>query len=263
MKKIIILPIGSCRVYRPFLKSKSQIVLSNTFQEIEIVYPKFGFLHSIAEITQAIRMVVFGLSSLEKEYKEFLFRKEPPSTTPDNIFSESIWTDGVFDPNLVSRLIDVDYLIIEISSLSCFKMRGSDIYLHWNPNFEKNLSYKEIYPNGYYKNNDFRCEVNKVECSLDFIKFCLAEILGILPKVKIVLTGHINDIRLPTRKKLNDILHEASEHFDRVIFFDNKNIFDRFGYHLQDEKKDIHHLSDLGERQLGISLQNLVLSDEH
>ncbi|MFM4714844.1 hypothetical protein ACEUD2_05780 [Aeromonas veronii] len=262
LKKIKILPIGSCRIYRPFLKAKNQVLINNTFQEVEVIYPQFGFFHSIAEITQVIKMVAFGLSSLEMEYKEFLFRKEPASTTPLNIFNESIWIDGIFDAQLGNQLRDIDYLLIEVSSLSYFKVRNSDIYLHWNPNFEKNCSYSDIYPEGYYKNNSFRCEVDKLDCDLNFIKCCLGDILDILPKVKVVLTGHINDEQSVTRKKLNEMLFEASEDFERVVFFDNKNIFNKFGYNLLNGKNDVHHLSDLGEHQLGISLQNLVLSYE-
>lgn len=87
LKKVKILPIGSCRIYRPFIKSSFGKIVSNTFNEVEIVYPKTGFFHSIAEICQSARLLVNGLNDVNFEARTKLFRREPPSTTPYNYFS--------------------------------------------------------------------------------------------------------------------------------------------------------------------------------
>ena len=143
MKKIKVLPIGSCRIYRPFLKMVDGLLHDNTFDEIEVVYPRFGYFHSIKEITQVLNFITNGFEKKALNYIEYLFRKEPQHTTPKNTFNEKILSHLDF----CIDFSEVDVVLIEISSLDYFFLEEAGLYLHWNPNFIKNVPYPDIYPN--------------------------------------------------------------------------------------------------------------------
>lgn len=261
MRKVSILPIGSCRIYRPFLNFSNGNLHDNTFDYIEIIYPKFGFFHSIAEITQVIELLKNGLDDVSEEMRVLLFRKEPPTSTPQNIFTESIWSEGFFDEHVSKKIHEIDFLLIEVSSLNYFKCKKTNLYLHWNPNFTHNIPYSDIYPDGYYNKMGLGDDIQNGECDESFVVDCLNRIKNILPKTKIILTGHINDNQSHTRRKLNKILESATQKVSNVFFFDNKEIFEAYGYNEINGKTDNHHLSFQGERQVGISLQKMAIND--
>ena len=263
LRKIKILPIGSCRIYRPFMKSVSGVIVSNTFDEIEVVYPKFGFFHSIAEICQVTKLLINGINNIDFDIRTKLFRKEPIPTTPYNEFSESIWIDGCFDEHVVEKIKEIDCIIIEVSSLTCFKCEKSGMFLHWNPNYSSNLSYSDIYPVGYYEKTGMGSHVKKIECDELFVTNSLKEISELFPKAKIIVTAHINDKSSHTRKNLNKIIKDSVSRVENLVFFDNKKVFEKFGYNVTNQQYDIHHLSNFGEKQVGLELQNMVLKNEY
>ncbi|MFB2865115.1 hypothetical protein [Aeromonas sp. MdU4] len=244
------------------MKMYAGTIVSNTFKEIEVVYPKFGFFHSIAEVCQSAKLLVNGLDGISLDIRTKLFRKEPFFTTPCNEFSESIWTDGRFADDVIRAIEEIDYIIIEVSSLTYFKCQNSGMFLHWNPNYSSSFSYGDIYPDGYYEKIGLGNLVQKCECDEKFLVNSLNELLGFFPKVKLIVTGHINDQSSYTRTNLNKIIENAVSKVDKAVFFDNRSIFERFGYNVIGGQKDPHHLTNFGEKQLGIELQNTVIKNE-
>ena len=93
------MPLGSCRVYRPFLSRRGGVLFDNTFPEIEVVYPGCGFFHSPAEILQTMQLMKYGFNTSARENAKYLFRKEPEHTTPSNVFHSDIIESFTFQKN--------------------------------------------------------------------------------------------------------------------------------------------------------------------
>ncbi|WP_311066014.1 hypothetical protein [Halomonas sp. DWK9] len=257
--KLNILPIGSCRVHRPFHSSYKGNVYSNVLDEIAVCYPKIGFFHSLKEIEQALLFLKRGRVFLDgyEHLREFLFRAEPARTTPYNVFDKKI----ISHSDLSFEIDKVDVLFIEVSSLNYFHHIESSLSLHWNPNFSINASYGDIYPEGFYSKYYPELNVEKKKLSFNDVVVILENIRKSFPDKLVVVTSHINDSASKTRVELANLLKEAVILIgrpDEMVFYDNIEVFKRFGYAFNG-KVDVHHLSRVGEQQVGLDVQNLIL----
>lgn len=262
MKKIKVLPLGSCRIYRPFLKKYSGVCYDNTYQEIEVVYPKVGFFHSLNEIAQTLQYFKVGIEGSQRDLAKLMFRKEPVFTTPLNEFDDKVWQGDLPLKFHGDNSEYIDVVIIEVSSLDSFYSVKDETYFHWNPNSEYNISYSEIYPDGFYSKLMPELGVQRISSTEGDIARLLDGIVTLYPKSKIIITGHINDPgpRSRVRAKLNSVLYNASESFDSVFYLDNRDVFLQYGYAIDLKGNvDIHHLSHDGEVALGNFLQNKII----
>ena len=249
--------LGSCRAYRPFLSSNNNMIVSNIFPQVNLVYPRCGFFHSLNEIAQFIAISKNNSLKNFKEYIDFLFRAEPVHTTPLNEFDFSIY-DNV-DVGL--SWDDIDALLIEVSSLDCFKVSPENIYLHWNPNKLINASYSEIYPDGFYDKFFPDLGVKKETMGINDLKEKLIFIKSVIKDKKIFITSHIPDANHKNRSILFASLKEAAKNIDDVYFIDFTDVFMRYGYKVNNGIKDIHHLPIEGELALGNLYQNRIIME--
>ena len=256
MSKIRVMPLGSCRIYRPFLSRRSGVLYDNTFPEIEVVYPRCGFFHSPAEILQTMQLMKFGFNTSARENVKYLFRKEPEHTTPSNVFYSDIIESFTFPVDFES----VDAVLIEISSLDYFYYEDGDLYFHWNPNFIKDVSYGEIYPDGFYENFTPSLNVQKRTLDCEELSEIFVRMCNLLGGKKLFVTTHINDESVWKRKKLFEVCEEAVDACrSDITIINNSHVHSRHGYNIVNGNTDIHHLSPVGEIELGNLLQkNLI-----
>jgi hypothetical protein len=260
--QIKILPFGTCRLYRSFLKKENRVLHDNRDEYTQIAYPKLGFFHSIHEIEQVLRLISKGLATNLCNYQKYIFRQEPIATTPENEFDRELAFS--IHENILgridSKLLDVDVVLIEISSLDYFYHADSKLIFHTNPNFEINATYADIYPDGFYLKYKSELGVDKMTSSADEVILKMMEIKALLQDKPVIVIGHLYNPENPNhiRSYLCKVLSDACMVVG-FVFFDTSRYVSDYGFRVDDAGKiDIHHLSHEGEMALGSRLQILA-----
>lgn len=267
MKKVnIITPFGTCRIHRPFEKNVKGATKSNIDTDTIINYPRIGFYHSLAEITQVLKFLKHGLTSEASQYSGFLFRKEPAETTPNNIFNDRLWSHTIHTNIITCDNIDGTTILIEVSSLDSFYHPPSGLYFQRNPNKEINVSYSDLNNLSFYDKHKPDLGVLKKRATKTELIDNLIQIRNLYPTSPIVVMGHINDhfSQFVSRRNLNALLAESCAMVNGVYFYDNRLVFEEHGYAInKDGTTDINHLSDAAEVALGNNFQKIsrILSD--
>jgi hypothetical protein len=259
---LLVCPLGSCRVHRPLKKRVNGEVFDNVKTGVSVVYPKLGFFHSPFEVRQALELLS-GRKSIPPAFLRLCFRRENPSTTPDNEFLPALATAAMAQEPIdlrASWFENVNVFLIEISSLTVNLHGATGLYLISNPNlYRDGVSYSEIYPAGFYAKYAPDMAVEKFEMVLDDVVACFRDIQSIVQGRPVVYLNH-PDKPSATRKRVNAVVSEAAIAAGSR-FFDTEHIVRRFCF-LTDMKgqEDIHHLSHEGEAMLGTELQALCSS---
>ncbi len=139
MTKLNTLIFGTSRLHRPFAKRINGVVVTNNDSAVNIIFPKIGYFHTVAEIVQAASFLI-NSSLLPKNLWQYVFRVEPRVTTPLNEFDpvlESTINRNLFEYQSHILLTNIHTLIVEVSSLSTNKFLPTGHVLHTNPNFVK------------------------------------------------------------------------------------------------------------------------------
>lgn len=252
-----ILLIGTSRLHRPFAKRVNKLVVTNVHEGVEVTFPKVGYFHTAAEALQVIRFLK-NPSSIPYELRKYIFRVEPRPTTPLNEFSQefevSIRSGAPY--SFESYLPSVACLVVEVSSLSVNLHVPSGCVLHTNPNFVHNVPYADIYPDGYYQKVEPSLPVVKVETDRQMLTDHLGGLRAELPGRQIIVLGHLQSRKHPNshRARLNQLLEEASR-ATGCVYFDTAPFLDEYGLAEVSGVKDIHHLSDQGESEIGRAIQ--------
>jgi hypothetical protein len=257
-----ILLFGTSRLHRPFAKRLKGQLIANTQEGMEIVFPKMGYFHSAAEILQAIRFLK-NPKTVPLHLRPYIFRVEPRGTTPLNEFDvdleNAIKNEEIYATNL--PFSEVRNLVIEVSSLSVNKHIPSGCVLHTNPNFLRNVAYKDIYPEGYYSKFESDMPVEKSETGVEDLAKQLSEIRHEFPHANVIVMGHLRSESYP--HAMRDKIHQNLSAVARragCIYFDTAPFLDKFGFDNTDGVRDIHHISHDGEFALGSEIFNLVRS---
>lgn len=256
----IITPFGTCRIHRPFEKNINGIIRSTIDHETYINYPQIGFYHSLDEITQVLTLFKYGAKNAISSYSEYLFRKEPEHTTPNNIFNDHLWSENVNEALKSIQKIDGTTILIEVSSLDSFYHSQSGLFFQRNPNKELNVPYSDLREKSFYELFKPELDVIKQKTTKEEIISNLIKIRGMYPLSPIIILGHINDhfSQYTSRRELNNILLDCCSAVAGVYFYDNKAIFEEHGYAINKNGTiDINHLSEKAEAALGVELQKI------
>lgn len=259
MKKVFV--FGSSRLHRPFCKRENGMVVNNIKDSVEVNFSKLGYFHTAFEMLQAIKFLKDN-KYLPIDIRQFIFRVEPRATTPNNEFpvklEEAIKLGKEYNFNF--NFSEITHLILEISSLSVNIHYPSGYFLHTNPNFQRNIPYKDIYPEGYYSKYEQSLIVKKYSIDEDILSLALIEIKKELPDIEIVVMGHLCSELYPhaVRAKVNKTVETACKNTN-CFYFDTAPFLDKYGFNIVNDVTDIHHLSADGEAALGISLQEYIL----
>lgn len=264
-KKIFLL--GTCRLHRLFIKNTKGQIIDNTDQRLTIEYPKIGFFHTLPEILQIIKWVKRDVN-IPSNLAKYIFRKENPSTTPQNEFDESL-EKAIKENQLIESpkmdLKEIDYFIFEICSLKAYFDTESKLYFHANPNFAGNIAYNQIPKEGIYSKNALNIpSVENQFQSTDLMEKHFSELFEILEPNKTIIFGHLLDPNSPnqTRKEVNDMLKTMSDKF-KFKYVDTSLFVQKFGFNMPNEGGvDIHHLSNDGEIEFGKYVQKIILEEE-
>ncbi|WP_198528648.1 hypothetical protein [Comamonas thiooxydans] len=262
MKNLMLL--GTSRLHRPFCKRDSiGNVFDNIRHDINVIFPRVGYFHAAPEILQVLHWMKDS-EVISPDLMKYVFRAEPRKTTPKNEFSVDL--ENSIRKSLTHSLnIDLDSiecLIVEVSSLSFNRHLSSGIILHSNPNFEKNVAYKDIYPEGYYAKFESDMLVNRSTVSeLDVVKD-LVSLKRFVPNAKIIVMGHLVSEKYPNkvRNDIHNILVKACKQ-SNCIYANTAPFLDEYGFASVGETVDIHHLSHEGEVEFGKFLQELAFSN--
>lgn len=260
-----ILILGTSRLHRPFAKNLNGQLVTNTSVSHEIVFPKIGYFHTAAEMLQAIRFLK-NPQFLPKDLRPYIFRIEPRATTPLNEFDSkleaAIRNEGDFETPF--DINQIDFLVLEISSLSVHTHIPSGCVLHTNPNIINNVAYSDIYPEGYYSKFASEMPVAKTETGVNELTEQLATIRVELPNANILVMGHLRSKNHPNaiRDRIHNYLSEASSK-SGCIYFDTEPLLDEFGFAVNNGVRDIHHLSDDGEREIGARILSKIYQNNN
>lgn len=259
-KQNIITPFGTCRIHRPFEKNINGVANSNIGHDTCLNYPKVGFYHSLAEITQVLTFFKKGFQEDHLFYKQYLFRKEPIHTTPNNIFNDDLWINNSVLPSEGFNDIDGTTILIEVSSIDSFYHPHSGLYFQRNPNKEIDVPYSDLRDKSFYDLYKPELGVIKTKASEKDIINDLNIIREMYPSSPIIIMGHINDhfSQYSARRNLNSILYKCCSMVTGVYYYDNKPVFEEHGYAInKNGTTDINHLSDNAEIALGKELQKI------
>lgn len=254
-----ILPLGTSRLHRAFLNSDDGVILSNPLGRAEIIYPCIGYFHGPWEILQVCRWIR-GVVSLPANIASYSFRREPPSTTPMNHFSDELYQQLVSGLPPTPPQIDldsIDVLLVEISSLLTLKHKGVEIFLHSNPNIPESMRNIQLSKWGDYASHvDF--EIIRSTATIPHLVSILRAIKSIFVG-KIIVMGHLVTIESPNpdRLKLNSALRDACLETD-IQYIDVASYVDRWGFRELNGHIDIHHMTHLGEFALGADILRLL-----
>lgn len=258
---IHVLLLGTSRLHRPFARRTDGEVETNTVDGVQPVFAKIGYMHAAAEVLQAIRHAKHP-EHVPRQLRSRAYRIEPRATTPlnefDSDFEEAVRsgreTTLPFDPT------KIDVLIMEVSSLSVNTHVPTGLVLHTNPNFDRNVPYPELYPEGYYAKFDAGFPVVRSETSLTSLTAQLCSIRAEIPGARVLVMAHLRSARHPNsaREKLHELVSEASAKAG-CDYVDTAPFLDEFGFAAKGGAIDQHHLSLRGETALGQHLQQRAL----
>lgn len=265
MDKHQALIFGTSRLHRPFAKRINGTVNTNNHPNIEIVFPKIGYFHTAAEILQAARFLQDS-SSLPSTLWKWAFRIEPKSTTPLNEFDpelESCIRKEIPDYKTQLTLPEIKCVLIEISSLTTNIFTPTGHFLHTNPNFEKNIPYSDIYPDGYYRKFEPELPVDKKDTTIEEMAAQFASLKKVFPTQKIIAVSHLQSNRHPNsaRAKIQNITKTTCE-LSGLHYIDVAPILDKHGFSVTNGGTDIHHLSHEGENEMATMLFQAILNHE-
>lgn len=259
MKKIIL--FGTSRLHRPFCKVSrgDRVVINNILPGIEVIFPKMGYFHTSAEILQAIRFIK-DPEVIPMCLRRYSFRIEPRWTTPMNEFDQEMEKSiRMGRPFRSSFSLDgIDAVVIEISSLTQIFHKDKNIALHSNPNFDLNIPYSELYPEGFYKKFAQNIPVRSTSIDEDVLGEQLIAIRDEFPSAQLIVIGHLRSEKYSNiyRDKIHNFLLNTSVK-GGFIYFDCSNFLDEYGWAFdKNGNVDKHHLSNEGEREFGIALQS-------
>lgn len=261
-KKVIL--FGTSRLHRPFAKILNKELVINSHPSYQISFPKIGYFHSAAEISQAINFLK-NPESIPRSLWQYVFRIEPRVTTPLNEFDTnlegSIRLNKSFTPNFYFG--DIETVIMEISSLTVNIHTESGSILHTNPNINRNIPYNKIYPDGYYKIFEPNLPTKKIETYLANLVKQLCEIKSQKPVKNVIVLSHLRSTKYANtlREKIHLMVAEACA-VASCIYVDTAEILDSYGFAENSGIIDPHHLSNGGENALAQLLFNTLNSLE-
>ena len=235
-------------------------VVNNIQPGVEVGFARLGYFHSAAEIVQVIKFIR-NPNYLPLSLRQYIFRVEPRPTTPlnefDSGFEMAIREGREYAMNL--RLDDLNWLIMEISSLSVNLHVPAARALHTNPNIPKNVPYSDIYPEGYYAKFAPELMVQRIETDLGGMISQLQEVQALLPQARVLVLGHLRSPTKPNpvRDRVHALLLEACSKTG-CEYFDTAPFLDEYGYASNQGVQDIHHLADEGERAIGVAMQRRI-----
>jgi hypothetical protein len=254
--------LGTCRLHRLFTRHNKGEITNNTNKEVIVHYPKIGFVHTLGEINQTIdwidkKRIIPGYLG------KYIFRKENPTTTPNNEFSAMLEGEIISEKDLTPPPINfknIENFIFEICSLKAHYHSQSGLYLHANPNFPGEIPYKDIPGDGIFSAKGFNVDgVEGVHLSLFQMEELFTRLLDTIPANKLHVMGHLIDPENPNavRKEVNDILSKAAQFFG-FNYIDTGPFIKKYGFNNIDGKIDIHHLSMDGEIEFGKYIQQII-----
>lgn len=128
--------------------------------------------------------------------------------------------------------------------------------LHTNPNFLHNVTYSDIYPDGYYEKYAPWLGVDAIRESEETLTENIRRIRAVLPNARLITMGHLASDGQPQGGRLeqNQIIAAASQRAG-ADFFDLAAFVDEYGFAEVAGRVDHHHLSLAGEDAVGQSLQ--------
>ncbi|WP_299091999.1 SGNH/GDSL hydrolase family protein [uncultured Microbacterium sp.] len=259
MRKALLL--GTSRLHRPFARSVDRQVQVNKVEGLEPVFARSGYFHTAAESLQVIRHAKYP-ELLPRDLRSRAYRIEPRATTPlnefDARFENAIRTNAAARPPFSPE--DVDALIVEVSSLTVNTHVPTGHVLHTNPNFDRNVPYSDLYPEGYYAKFDPDVLVARSETTLQELTSQLHAIRAELPRATVLILGHLRSKNHPNagRDRIHSLLQEASTNAG-CEYVDTAPFLDEYGFAENDGVRDPHHLTLAGEIAFGRYLQARVL----
>jgi len=232
-----IMPIGSSRIHQPV----------GLLPDHEISFLRCGYFSSSSQALDILKILV-GEIELTPEYSRWFFRRE--DNTPKNPFDVRLWNPEEFSEaiaDLKQRWDQCSACIIEICTPRSFILDG--ISVQGNPNADRNVSYAEVWKDGYYVSYEPEMAVEKLDESESQISKNISDICRILRDNKRsgLFLGHLVDPNNPNpfRSRHNAILESAfkKSSFGRVKYFDCSPFVEKHGFRiLADGTLDIHHL---------------------
>lgn len=246
---------GTSRLHRPFARHEVSGPRINYPDAAEPVFMRMGYFHGIAEVAQVIEALI-GVRGIPKSVLPFVFRVENRTTTPRNEFdatlASAIRGGREFAIDEPARIHDGHVIVVEISSLRRNVHTETGAVLHTNPNFLHQVSYSEIYPDGYYQRFAPWLRVDSSRESEASLVNGMTNVRKALPGVPLIVLGHLASERHPQGERFaqNAIVAAAAEK-SGAIYFDVGPFVDEYGFAEVNGRPDFHHLSLRGEDALG------------
>jgi hypothetical protein len=237
-----IFPIGSSRLHEP---------LSHLPAE-RVVFPRMGYFHSSSQVMDVLRFIG-APRSMSRDLARCFFRKDQ---TPENPFDTGLWADSPDDSLARIRQLfgDADTLLIEISSPRSYRL--ADVHIQGNPNFQRSVSYDEVWKEGYYAKYapDWPVAVYDDTPSVHTNLATIGDFLGRTGRQAIVM-GHLVDPHNPNRQRQqnNQTLREAVQvlRHPRLRYHDASHLVAQHGFRIRDDGTvDIHHLPNAALKAL-------------
>jgi hypothetical protein len=231
-----IIPVGTSRLHEPM----------SLLHTHEACFLQCGYVHSSGQVLDLLKILV-GEIDITSEQSRWFFRKDQ---TPANPFDVRLWSSEKLSEAVDAmrkRWNECSACIIEICTPRTYILDG--INVQGNPNIERNVSYAEIWKDGYYKTYEPKSNVATFDESELQISNNIADICRILDthNKSGLFLGHLVDPRNPhpARSRNNATLKAAfdASSFGLVKYFDCSSFVEEYGFRiLENGSQDIHHL---------------------
>lgn len=229
-----IFPIGTSRLHEPL----------TLIDETLVEFPRMGYFHSTSQILDCLKIIT-GDITLNAEQAKLFFRKDQVEC---NKFDLDLWTDNFCASvdRIRQQFENADTLFIEISAHRSYKL--NNLHIQGNPNYYQDVSYADIWKDGYYQKYMPALNVLDYE-DTDLLIDNLISIDEILleNEKKAIIFGHLvnssnpNKLRLKTNTSLQQALKQINT--TTLIWYDQTHLVDQFGFRVLDNGTvDIHHL---------------------
>ena len=219
-----------------------------------------GYFSSSGQVLDLLKILAGEIEITPKNARWF-FRSE--NNTPANPFDVRLWSVEELPQAVATmrqRWDECSACIIEICTPRTFILEK--ISVQGNPNVDRNVSYAEVWKDGYYITYEPELGVVKSDESEIQISENIADICRILHEHNRagLFLGHLVDPTNPNpfRAHNNTQLEAAFKRssFGQVKYFDCSSFVEKYGFRiLSDGTTDIHHLPWEGLESLAKSFR--------
>lgn len=237
--------LGTCRVY-------------NALELIN--YPRcelgFGFLHSVEQIYQALRIVSGDLNVPQGRIK-YLFRNNFTPTNEQLTKPELLSLANTPDSN--EELVDLhlpdfhgyDIFVLEISTLGECQKDG--YFYHRNPNLYLDVPWGDIKSCGFYEQYAPHLGVDFHKDSYESFSVAIKNIVDLCAPRPVIFVSHLINKKwaqempwLQVRVTISEWLDKACLQHEKAYPFHPTQVIDKYGFKGKDGKIDNAHLTDEG-----------------